>query len=70
MKCCTSFKYFQDILQRKGEKALQEVCKHLYYNQFDSEKTIYSIGDVADKFYVISKGEVAVVVPQKHLEKQ
>ena len=70
MKCCTSFQYFQDILRSKGDKALQEVCKHLYYSEFDSEQTIYSIGDVADKFYVISLGEVAVVVPQKRLEKQ
>lgn len=68
-RCCTSFKYFQDIRESKGDKALQEVCKHLYYSEFEPGKTVYSIGDVADKFYVISCGEVAVIVPQKRLEK-
>lgn len=68
MRSCVVFTFFDSILKDKGEKALAEVCKHLHYGEVDKGREIYSIGDTADRFFVIMRGEVSVQIPYKELE--
>ena len=65
MACIKSYEFFNKVLEGKGEKALQEFCRHLYYNQLEKGKYLYEIGEVADKFYILMSGTVVVQVAYK-----
>lgn len=38
------------------------MCKYLMFEHFDHDSVIFKQGDIADKFFVILKGQVKIVV--------
>ena len=51
--------FFKD----KGELEIYEIAKHVKYEFHEAEEVVFEHGSVGDKFYLIIKGEVAVLIP-------
>lgn len=46
-----------------SRKDLIEVCNYAKYEVFDAGQVVFKQGDLADKCYIILKGQVCVQVP-------
>ena len=53
--------FFKD----KGETEVYEITKHLNYEHFNKNDIIFEYGSQGDKYYLIIRGEVAVMLPSK-----
>ena len=65
-------KIFSKIKQSKNiidiynlQRILCSLSTELNYEYFDSNKIIYKHGDTADKYYILLKGEVDIIVPNE-----
>ena len=47
------------------QRILISLSTELFYEYFDSNKIIYRHGDIADKYYILLRGEVDVIVPNE-----
>ena len=47
------------------QRILLSLSTELQYEYFDSNKVIYKHGDIADKYYILLRGEVDIIVPNE-----
>ncbi len=61
--------FFKDR-QIQQESELTEVAKVLNYENFKKGSNVFEWGSFGDKFYIILRGRVSVLVPQEKLKKK
>ncbi len=49
------------------ESVLARVAGELVFERLDAERIVFEAGDEGDKFYILARGKVEVVTPQKRL---
>ena len=47
------------------QKILYSLSTDLVYEYYDSNKIVYKYGDIPDKYYILLKGEVDIIVPNE-----
>lgn len=53
--------FFKD----KGETEILEITKHLRHESFVKDETVFDYGSVGDKYYLIIRGEISIMIPSK-----
>ncbi|CAK76689.1 unnamed protein product (macronuclear) [Paramecium tetraurelia] len=62
------FKFFQELEQQMGAEMVSGLYKQLSYEVQHRRQTVFNIGDLGKKFYIILKGSVWVLVQKKGLQ--
>ena len=62
----SNVKFFESLKETKS--IFNEVCKYLTYEYFETNKFIFNEGEIGDKFYIILKGQVGVLIKIKEKE--
>ncbi|CAD8056497.1 unnamed protein product [Paramecium primaurelia] len=62
------FKFFQELEQQMGAEMVSGLYKQLSYEIQHKRQTVFNIGDLGKKFYIILKGSVWVLVQKKGLQ--
>ncbi|CAD8091021.1 unnamed protein product [Paramecium sonneborni] len=62
------FKFFQELEQQMGAEMVSGLYKQLSYEISYRRQTVFNIGDLGKKFYIILKGSVWVLVQKKGLQ--
>jgi CRP-like cAMP-binding protein len=53
--------FFKQFTGRK-EEIHKEICKHMSFEYYTTGKIIFYQGDAPDKFYMLLKGKIAVLI--------
>ncbi|CAD8154214.1 unnamed protein product [Paramecium octaurelia] len=62
------FKFFQELEQQMGADMVSGLYKQLSYELQHKRQTVFNLGDLGKKFYIILKGSVWVLVQKKGLQ--
>ena len=54
------------FFKEKGETEINEISRHLKFEYFNSNDKVFEYGSIGDKFYLILKGSVSVMLPSKN----
>jgi len=61
-KYSEKFEFFSNFAKQKGEALHAELCKHLNYEISRAGDTLFEVGSMGTKFYIILRGAVEVYV--------
>ncbi|KAM3128137.1 hypothetical protein pb186bvf_019783, partial [Paramecium bursaria] len=62
------FKFFQELEKQMGPEIVTNLYKQLSYEVAQERQTIFHLGDIGRKFYIILRGSVWVLIKQKGLQ--
>lgn len=59
--------FFKQFTGRK-EEIHREICRHMSFEYYTTGKIIFYQGDIPDKFYMLLKGKIAVLIRKSEEE--
>jgi CRP-like cAMP-binding protein len=59
------FSIIKIFFKDKGDLEIYEIARHIKYEFHKEGDVVFDYGSVGDKFYLIIRGEVAVLIPSQ-----